>query len=678
MVQTRRCAVLLSVLGYLALATPAAWCGGPTPDAVISIQADPCFENRDPDGEYPISVTLTNRGNAVDAEVEVSAQSQYGSGSVHRYLRQMNVPGGGAKTHFIAYAASGPLNGGTLEHVQVSSSYGVQEVTVPLRFAYPSVNVQLCLLGDHPGALARTPHPRREPNPPAGPSYSACYVKPENTPDRPSAFNGLRAVVIGRGAERLNPAQWHALREWAVEGGSLIFLPRTDGFRPPVEIADSLPSGPLTEHMAADLPVGPSGFLKLYTAVRQSPTDNLLSYPLYVTVEKEQLGAGNIVFFSADLTSREFRSSPHLGEYWTELINLAAPFESNNDLIRDGEVTAPWSDASGTNLQMGANGQPTVYRGYPVPPPQQPVSGTDPFELSLPALNSVLYLFLGYFVLAVPVTFVVLKRTRKMNLAWVTGPVLAVGFAGALYLCTARLYTAPLSRRTAGTLVAAAGDHEARFSGMTELFIPHGGTYDFSMPGADSIEFHDRVAADYPGGRIAGDRSLDTWDNGKTLTAPGIETPNLAFRRIRYAQSVGLGSGVTAEWQTGSDPGLLGSTITGGTITNGTGMTLHQARIMMPVNATLKQGTVSVEIGDIPPGTMRLPSTFSGTASQKIAVFVHDARGPGVLFGMPPRFVPTLVAKISGGAYGPTLGTSTGGDRSVNLIVSLPAMARRK
>jgi hypothetical protein len=121
---------------------------------------------------------------------------------------------------------------------------------------------------------------------------------------------------------------------------------------------------------------------------------------------------GAVLTVPVDLTQNVFRERWELPYVWNDLRSRAAPLRSAESLHQIG-----------------------IYAAF-----DQGMSYNDPFQIALPPLSTVVYLFAGYFLLAVPVTFVVLKQTRRMNWAWATGPALAAVFGGAVYGFTADLH----------------------------------------------------------------------------------------------------------------------------------------------------------------------------------------------------------------------------------------------
>jgi hypothetical protein len=270
----------------------------------------------------------------------------------------------------------------------------------------------------------------------------------------------------------------------------------------------------------------------------------------------------------------------------------------------------------------------------------------------------VLTVFLVYFVLAVPVSFVVLKRLRRMNWAWATGPALAILFAGVLYFYTSSLYRAPLSRRTTGFITVAAGDKDAQFNGNTEMFFPRFGRYDITAARADSIELNDAGRGN--DNRSTNSRALETFDGGTGQRCPDLDVGNLAFRRAYYTQTLPWG-GLTADLQYDDAT----ETIVRGSVTNGTGNTLRNAYIRLPQSDRSEQGPRLVRFPVLRPGVTRFDRAAVTT--------LHWHRGRSGT-DLPVPIGPTLTATMSGETFGAQVGKYVGGEDSVTVITSLPAL----
>ncbi len=245
------------------------------------------------------------------------------------------------------------------------------------------------------------------------------------------------------------------------------------------------------------------------------------------------MGAGSVAFYGFDPTVTTFRDAPAtLLKFWGDVAKY--------------DTGAIPSQKMRIQLARESSWENEVYEGGP----SQTVS-RNPFITQLPDLKIVLYIFLGYFVLVVPVSFVVLKQTRRMQYAWFTGPLLAVTFAGGLALFTRSLYEASQSLRTSGVLALEAGDGVARFHGVTELYAPRAGRFSLNLPGTQvsfsgSNENYGGQASTFLP-RIS--------DDGSGEQPPVMDVQNLTFRRFHHSQTVTLGHGITATLHRGSKGG---------------------------------------------------------------------------------------------------------------------------
>ena len=267
-----------------------------------------------------------------------------------------------------------------------------------------------------------------------------------------------------------------------------------------------------------------------------------------------------------------------------------------------------------------------------------------------------------------PITYLVLKLMRRLQWAWVSGPLLSVAFAYGLYLFTASLYQAGMSRRTYGLLLGVAGEREARFAGYSELFLPRAGNYPLQIPGAETIQLRDteneygsyssRGGYSSRGrGSASAAEPLETVDTG-TVEAPEFPVGNLAFRRVYHTQTVALSGAITAQLRRDAGGKLTG------TIHNGTGwelqdFVLQQTYWKSYASGGLKPGeTISVD------ALLMKKETNSGGYH----LLRLQTQQSGCVF---------LTATLTGESFGPPLGRYVGNDRAVRLVVSLPVTGGR-
>jgi hypothetical protein len=465
-------------------------------------------------------------------------------------------------------------------------------------------------------------------------AYLSSFSRPETAPDRTIGYEGITTLVLGQGAQRLNARQRGALRQWVISGGSVILLPGAG-----LDLLSIAPDAPF---------------------VKVPPVSPLLTPE--TPLRRYALGMGAVLTVPVDLTQDLFRERWELPYVWDKLRDRAAP-------IGYKDINAGLSYAASE-----------PYPGY-----------NDPFQIALPPLTAVVYLFTGYFLLAVPVTLVILKQTRRMNWAWATRPTLAILFAGAVYGFTADLHKSRLSRRTGGLLISAAGEKQARFTGTSELFFPTAGRYEVSIPGAETIEL--AAGRSYGSAPEQNDqnrrgqgngitlRSLETLDTGTEVSIPGLSVPNLAFRRLNHAQIVDWGDGISANLTQKADGRITG------TIQNRTGRVLNNAFILLSArprsgtrqfsNRYSRHGKI-VLVSCVAPGTTELgrdakylPIAMTGTLAD-----IQVSEGVQSLyrktFPLHNAAVPVLVATTSGDTLGPGIGQYVGGSDAVTVAVTLP------
>jgi hypothetical protein len=484
--------------------------------------------------------------------------------------------------------------------------------------------------------------------------FSDCYARPEDAPDRAAGYEGLKALVLSEGAERMTSAQWAAIRQWVIGGGSLVllgganapysFVPDAQSLLPLHRLtAITVPRLRLPIQRFGRLPVGRTALL---TGALKPGTSALVKQDGHIVLAAMPLGAGMVLYAAFNPLEEPFRGWEGLGRLWAGLVQWASPTVEVT-MLRGMEVES----------------QPAYY--YPRYPggPMGPVgiasfgNARDPFKIRLPSLGTVTGFFLAYFVLVVPVTYFVLKGLRRLEWAWVTGPLLSVAFAYGFYLFTSDLYQAGLSRRTTGSVLAVAGEREARFIGYSELFFPRAGSYHLQIPGAETMELSDMgdyYAYHHTPTQV---QALETMDSG-TVEAPHFLVDNLAFRRIYHTQPVMLEGAITATLRRGPNGRITG------TVHNGTGQELVGAWVVLPKQKRM------IRLGSLQPGESKSLEEERPFSQNTVNVggwnmrwFRQQAQQDSCAF---------LLSTISGQAFGPPLGRYVGSGSAVRLLVSLP------
>lgn len=651
-------------IGLLLLLTTCAALG----DDPVTIEAESCFANMAPrGGVYPVVVSLHNSGPSSDGALVVKSEAF--SDVLRTYAYPVNLPTGTDK-QIIVYPAVNPYT----EKINLSFVGPARAKDVSLA-VLPRDGMQVGMIGDEVGALSALRMARAQPSsgsyrrPPPRTPFNDCYAKPEAAPDRAAGYQSISMLVLSAGAERLRPEQWAAVRHWVLDGGSLVLVggagatylrvPDAAPFLPVGNLQDtSLPALTLPRQITPQSL--PGGTVALVSGALKPGGTVLASQGGQVVLARQALGAGTVLFVGFNPLEQPFRGWAGQHDLWL-------------GLIRQATATVPaWNLRQWTSEQTSFMDERRYGGGYYGGSYYGGRRGAsvsnrvNPFRIKLPPLTTIAWLFLAYFVLVIPVTYLVLKRIGRLEWAWVTSPALSIAFAYVFYLFTAQLYQAGMSRRTAGVVVAAAGNPEAQFDGFSEMFFPRGGSYPIGIPGAEALELspfssNDNSGRYYGSGSSGGTQlqPLETVDGGD-VRAPDYQMGNLAFRRLYHTEPVLLGGSVTATLTRKAQGGLTG------TIRNGTGLSLTGGGIYLP-------GTgIYARVGDLAPGQSAtvggsdMGGTIAGTIQMSPFANTAYRHEPSAAAGA------FLVAHLSGARFGPPLGRDVGGSSSVTLIVSLP------
>jgi hypothetical protein len=646
-------------------------------EAPLRMTAEPAFAGMSGSGTTPVVVTIQNTGPSTDGILTVDP-STFSIGSAHHYTYPLSLPTGSVKKVTVypwVGDYSEPLT------VKFSGSGGRAEVSQDVAMISNQAT-QIGLIGDQAGGLGGLrvlPPPAGAPRPtgPPGqetPTFQDSYAAPEDAPDRAVGYSKFSALVLANGAERMNPAQWTAIRRWVLAGGSLVLTggagavylqtPGAAALSPVPHTAGA--TVPALSLAGASLPPGPYA---LTTGEPLKDAAVLARQDGRVVLAARTLGAGTVLFTAFSPFEKPLRGWKGGGALWKTLLSDAAP----------GIAWPRLRGVSSLLQSVADNGM----RGRGAA-----AENVNPFHVTLPPVSTVAVIFAIYFLLAVPVTYFVLKKARRLEWAWITNPVMACSFAFVFYLFAARLYQAGMSRRTTGVVIAQAGSDDALFLGATQMFFPRGGRFPLSIPNAETLE---ATSPDnrygLPGRKM---ETLTTSDNG-VVSAPDYTVTNLAFRNIAYVQPVTATGSVTAALRRDAAGKLTG------TVRNGTGEEIRNAAVILPASGmftplgTLKAGATArlgaMQRGWTPtrapevrprrwgsglppmpaPGrTLKRDLEGIGGASEMLARTAIGGAAPNRA-----DYGALLVGTTAGDPYGPRMGRSVPGG-GVGLVVGLP------
>lgn len=496
----------MSIRGALGLASVMA-CGLAAAAGPLGIRVEPLYEGPRTSGMVALVATVSNSGPDAAGAIEISAEGML------PIRFPVSLPRGSVKRVRVM-APQNPYYGSP--SVVLETNRGIVRALIPPTQAEVSE--------DHPAALMV-----------GGASgelnfleeHTGLFVAPEEAPERPVAYASMRFVLLGEGAERMTDAAVAAVQAWAETGGTvvlvggasspLLFDRRWTGFLPmavegarPVRVATNVER--LWGRPMPNVPIA-AVFGKL------APGSRIVADgPMPLVIERA-LGAGRVVLFAVNPFEGPLRTWPGR----KKMFERHVPSVGSPGMM--GLQSQPWDSSAS------------------VGPAARPIGSFDPFTVELPATGTVLMLLAGYVILVVPVNFIVLRRLRRGEWAWVTSPLLSLGFASVFFSFAADLYKTPMGRAVTGTLYLDSRLATSYLVGNAQMFVPRGGTYDLRF---DQVDWVAPVGFDLYGysGRSESRIDLGLIDNG-TLHARRASFPNLAFHQFGFSEQVPTGGWLT-------------------------------------------------------------------------------------------------------------------------------------
>ena len=493
------------------------------------MQVTSLFEKVVPQSQsQPILVTLENDGGGAQGIVRVTS----GEYSVEQ---PVDLPSG-ARKKVVLYVPSS-YNG--ISATLSTNRGGVQKTFNP---PFPSDQQSLFLnITDAPGDMAFIQLALRA----QGNSRNTvitrdAYVDPAIAPTRSVGYKGFAAVLLGSGSERLPDEAVEALKMWAQTGGHIVFV---GGASAPVlsdvRWADAMP---ITNARVKTIPQA-TYLADLSAEEAPGPISVVAGTPLPGVTSlgdeekyafKRRYGVGAITLLALNPTEAPYNRWAGNRRAFLRLV----------DQYDVGRSTS-YIGGSGVEVSSMGSGSLTTFTRT-TPPPMSPAgvpqayADADPFSTKLPDGSFFVGILVGYLVLVIPVNFLILKKMKRGELAWITAPVLSLGFSIFLFQSAQSLYKAEASVASQGVVIFRQGSPDSFFVGQSQLFIPRSGGYNLKLRGVEAITNGGGVDEySYSYGQDSGE-PIFTVDNGIELEVPNLRVNNLAFRQLTVWQRLAM------------------------------------------------------------------------------------------------------------------------------------------
>ena len=335
--------------------------------------------------------------------------------------------------------------------------------------------------------------PRPRQNYPGGygqASQSTVYVgsmPPNLLPDRPLAYDGVDVVVLfGLLPASTNPRALNSIAMWVASGGTLV-IPTGANFRNyqndfcddllPVKLLGTADLPGLSSLSGLGKCAFPAGAVTVAKGVLKPGVGEVVVAESGVPiVAVRSYGAGRVVFLAFDPLGPPFRNWDGQTEFWKAIVRMP--------------TTDPLAVSTLSYLdESGPPGQYYQYQSYDwinQSGGMLPMVAQHP-SVRAPTFNSIGLFLMSYLILLAPVNYFVLKRRKRLELAWITTPAVVLLFTLAAYAVGYTMKGSDLRLREV-TLIESS--QEARFARVVtdaSLFSPARRSYDVTLDDPYSI-----------------------------------------------------------------------------------------------------------------------------------------------------------------------------------------------
>jgi hypothetical protein len=404
------------------------------------------------DAWCPVYVVLSNEGSDVEGELVMPAGGGGGSPS-DVYARQVVLPAHSRKAYFLYFPPSGSSAGSRLT---VKLRAGKEEIASKnVSVTWLDVGERLYgIAGSDPSALGFLANVA-----PVGGKAMVARVELAALPPDPLAWEGLDVLVLNDvDTTTLSAEQQEALATWVAQGGHLIVGGGTGAALTAAGVADLLPVTvggtrsvsslqALGEYVSAPLAIGPYAVAE--TVLRDGEV--LIAQDDLILLARRTYGAGQVDFVAFDAGLNPFVNWDDAVRLWEWIVGARAT-SAQRLAIRNG-----YSAFEAVNALPG--------RG-------------------LPSTLHILGFLLVYALLIGPINYVILHKLDRRELAWVTIPMLILGFSACAYVTGFQLRGFDVIVHRLSAVYVPQGSQIGRVNQLVGVFSPRRATYDIQLPGA--------------------------------------------------------------------------------------------------------------------------------------------------------------------------------------------------
>ncbi len=568
-----RVAILASlVLGMLATALAAS----PVRAASsVEIQLRALMGGRyDVGGWAAVAVTLVNEGEPTEG----SLVAETDGGTIQRFVE---MPAGARKVVMLYVQPEAFQRRITVAYQEPN---GTVEAEIEIRVLEQSGS-QVAIVGDGNGAL--------RPQVTSALDESAAEpitIGPADIPERPEVLEGISAMIWATDSAQLTEAQRRSIERWVANGGELIVVAGADWQARTAAFTEILP---LSSVAAVDGVSHAELASWSGSEAAAAETDTVASGPLHddaralataddgtVLLSMRSVGAGRTILVGSDFGTEPYRAWEGSPRIWARLL----PTSTNFDQFFGGGF--PVAEEALNSMIQALGNLPS---------------------LEVPPAELLLAVIVGYILLLGPISYLVLRRLDRRELAWVTAPLLVVLFTGCSYGIGNALKGSDVVTNQIALIRTSAAGGAATVQTYAGIFSPQRASYDLRVD-SDALMAPVR-APNFGAPQAAGVDVLVEQGNPTRLRDLAIGV--YGFEGVRADAVVDYEPALTISWS--YDDGRLV-----GTVTNTGDVPIADVAYI--------SSSVGERIGDLAPGeeaTFRVPgANFNGSpASDQVYGF---------------------------------------------------------
>ena len=516
----------------------------------------------------PVAVSLSNTSDESVEGVLVMTQPDVDQAPLPTCTTQVILPGHSTKMCHIYIRITG--YGGKLRVSLLPRGFGV--------LASKDVNMQpadandrlIVSIGDRAtrlsfmqGEAINVPTHSVPPQYPGGPpgrtgptqiTIHAGSLLPKELPDRPAAYEGASVIIAsGLSPDTVEPNALKALCMWVASGGTLVvstgpdYKAYTNPFYDellPVSIqgaADVPGMQSLSAMGRGAFPAGPAAVTK--ATLKPGIGSAMLTQSGVTLVAERQYGAGRVIFLAFDLRASPFKDWNGQTEFWKRIIksSTSEPMVATSTQFADSQNSGQYA----YQQDQYAGGLASVVMQNP--------------SIKTPSINTIGFFLLAYLIALVPVNYLLLRRKRRLELAWVSTPVIVLIFAVGAYAIGYTMKGGELKLSECRVIEGSSGARFARAVSNAFVFSPARRSYDLSV--ADPTALSQVIPLNRD------DAAADTY-LGETTALREVSIPMWSSKTFESVGGEDLGGAIESNLK------LNGSEVSG-TIRNNTNVDLR-------------------------------------------------------------------------------------------------------